>query len=267
MSDWIDILDVSVAQDTIDFHRVAAAKVAPGVDRRWRGVICKVSENETWRDKSRVQNLDGARAAGLLVGAYAFIHPMGDMEKQVANAWDAIGDQLPAFGLALDVEAADPSLSPQQLVDQIRRGRDATLKMFGRLPLVYSYLDFWERRVAPAAKLAPDLAELPLWWAFYGAGRPWYPTRAQLPTSPEPWRAAGKPLTLWQYSGNTKKVSGDWTAHVDGIVGDVDRNVFAGTEDEFIYGFCASPRPDQLEPAPAVVHAFPETRGGTTSEQ
>jgi GH25 family lysozyme M1 (1,4-beta-N-acetylmuramidase) len=254
---WIDILDVSVAQGAIDWQRVAAAEVYPGTGRRWRGVIVKVSENETWRDKNRAANIAGARGAGLLFGAYAFIHPMGDVRKQVANAYEAVGDTMPSFALALDVEAADASLSPQQIVDQIRRARDATLETFVRLPLVYSYTDFWARRVMPAAAAATDLAELPPWWAFYGNGRPWYPTRAQLPKSPEPWRSAGKPIVLWQYSGNTTKVPGAWTGHVDGIVGDVDRNVFTGTEDEFAYGFCARPRPDQLEQAPAIVHAWP----------
>lgn len=250
---WIDILDVSVAQGVIDFEKVAAGEVYPGTGRRWRGVIAKVSENETWRDAKRVANIAGARAVGLAWGAYGFIHPMGDMRKQVANAYEAIGDTMPSFALALDVEAADPSVTSQMLVDQIRRGRDATLETFGRPPIIYSYPYFWSSRVLAAAVHAPDLAELTLWWAYYGAGKPWYPRREQLPVAPEPWRSAGKDVTLWQYSGNTTKTPGAWTGHVDGIVGDVDRNVFAGTEDDFVYGFCGRPRPDQLEEEAPIV--------------
>lgn len=258
MNEWIDILDVSAAQGVIDFDRVAAAKVAPGVDRHWRGVLCKVSEGQSYKDPTRQQNIAGARSVGLPWGAYLFVHPNGDVRKQIENAWDAVGDTMPTFALGFDLEAADPSLSPQQLVDQLRRGRDATLEWFGRAPLVYSYPDFWARRMMPAVALAPDIAELPLWWAFYGAGMPWYPKHEQLPKPPEPWRTSGKATTLWQYSGNTKKPARGWFGHVDGIVGDVDRNVFVGSEADFHYGFCAAPRPDQLEPDAPIVHAFPE---------
>lgn len=265
MTEWIDLLDVSVAQGAIDWPRVAAAEVYPGTGRRWRGVIVKVSENETWRDQSRVKNIAGARSAGLLVGAYAFIHPMGDVAKQVQNAWDAVGDTMPSFALGFDLEAADPSLTSHQLVDQLRRGRDETLRWFGRHPLVYSYPDFWTRRMMPSVAGANELAELPLWWAFYGAGTPWYPRREQLPRAPEPWRTAGKPITLWQYSGNTRKIPGAWTGHVDGIYGDVDRNVFTGAEEAFEYDFCGRPRPDQLEQPPAVVRPWPEMPRPTPS--
>lgn len=252
-AEWIDLLDVSAANGVIDFGRVAAAEVAPGVARRWRGVLCKVSENETWKDQTRLANIAGARAAGLPFGAYAFLHPMGDMGKQVANAWEAVGDTMPSMALALDLEAADPSLSSQAIVDQLRRARDATRARFWRLPIVYSYPDFWARRMMPAAAQAPDLAELPLWWASYGAGFPWYPRRDQLPVAPEPWRASGRAVELWQYSGNTKKTPGAWTGRVDGIGGDVDRNVYTRGEEAFLYDFLGRPLYDQLEPeAPTV---------------
>lgn len=258
MNQWIDILDVSAAQGVIDFQRVAAAKVAPGVDRRWRGLICKVSEGQTYKDPTRQRNIAGARAVGMPWGAYAFIHPAGDVRKQVENMWNAVGDTMPIFAPAFDLEAADPALTPQQLVDQLRRGRDAVLEWFGRLMLVYSYPDFWARRMMPAVALATDVAELPLWWAFYGAGMPWYPKHEQLPRGPEPWRSAGKTATLWQYSGNTKKPESGWFGHVDGIVGDVDRNVFVGSEDDFTFGFCNAPRTYRAEAQPQIVRAFPE---------
>lgn len=254
MSDWIDILDVSAYQGTIDWSRVAAARVHPDVDRRWRGVVIKVSEGETSRDKARLANLSGARAAGLLVGAYAFIRPTKNAGLQVANAWAAIDDTMPSFPLALDVEAAPASLTPAQLVDQIRRARDAVIESFGRAPLLYSYPDFWARRVAPAVASAPDLAELPLWWASYGAGKPWYPQAGQVPAVPEPWRSGGRAITIWQYSGNTTKTAGAWTGRVDGIAGDVDRNVFLGTEEEFRHGLLGQPRQERLEAPMRIVH-------------
>ncbi len=253
-ANWIDILDVSAAQGTIDWHRVKDADVAPGVARKWRGSYVKVSEGETYKDQKRVANIAGLREVGLPWGPYLFVHPMQDAAKQVRNAYEAIGDTMPSFPLALDIEAADPSLTPQQLVDVTRRARDASLERFGRLPLFYSYPDFFARRMMPAAGLAPDLADMPLWWAFYASGKPWYPTRAQLPRVPDPWRAVGRGLALMQYSGNTTKAPGAWNGHVDGIFGDVDRNVFTGTEDDFLYDFCGRPRAEQLEDETRIVH-------------
>lgn len=257
-SEWIDLLDVSAAQGQIDWPRVAAAQVAPGIDRRWRGVIEKVAEGESYKDPTRIANIAGARAVGLPWGAYVYLHPNGDIEKQIENALAAIGDTMPSFPLALDLEAADPSLAAAELVARVRRARDATLDRFGRAPTLYSFPDFYARRMMPAVSLATDLAELELWWASYGAGVAWYPTRAQLPHAPDPWRAAGKTALLWQYSGNVSgPAPNGWTGRVDGISGDVDRSVFTGSEDAFVYDFCGRPRPDQLEPDAPIVHSLP----------
>lgn len=267
-ANWIDILDVSAAQGgAIDFHRVAAAKVAPGVDRCWRGVYIKVAENETAKDPTRVAHIAGARAAGLPWGAYVYLHPQGDMAKEIANAYAAIGDTMPDFPLALDFEAADPSLTAQQLVDQLRRARDAAMTTFGRGPLGYSFPNFWTTRMMPAIVGATDLAEVMLWWAFYGAGLPWYPRRDQLPKAPDPWFSAGKPITLWQDEGNTKKVPGaTWDGRVDGINGDVDRSVFTLGEDAFLYDFCGRPRTAQSEGDVRIVHALDLQPRASTSD-
>ncbi len=253
-ANWIDIVDVSAAQGTVDFARVAAVDVAPGVARKWRGAYIKVSEGETSKDPTRAQHIANARAAGLAWGAYTFIHPLGDIAKQVQNAYEAIGDTMPDFPLGFDLEAADPSLTDQYLTDCVRRARDASLETFGRACMPYHFPDFFTRRMMPAVALAADLADLYLWWANYGTGKPWYPTREQLPRAPDPWRAAGKPITLWQASGNTVKTPGAWDGHVAGVNGDVDRSVFTGTEDEFLYDFCGRPRADQLEEETRIVH-------------
>jgi len=255
---WIDILDVSAAQGVIDFARVKDAQVAPGVDRRWRGVFQKVSEGETYKDPTRIANIAGARAVGMPFGVYVFIHLMGDIAKQVANAYEAFGDTMPSFGLMLDVESAADSLMPQSIVDRVLHATDEAYAHFGALPTIYSYPDFFKRRVLPAAVRTPALAELALHWAFYESGKPWYPKRSDLPRAPEPWFSAGKPITIWQYSGNTTKVPNGWSGHVDGVFGDVDRNVFTLGEDAFQHSFMGRPRRDQLEEDPQVVHTIPD---------
>lgn len=247
-ANWIDILDVSAAQgQVIDFGRVAASNVAPGVARKWRGAYIKVAEGETAKDETAAGHIAGVRAADLLWGPYLYVHPAGNMAKQVANAWAAIGDTMPDFPLGIDFEAAAVGLSPQFLVDQLRRARDAAMSTFGRV-LAYSFPNFWATRMMPNVAGADDLAEVMLWWAFYGAGGPWYPRRDQLPKAPRPWSS----IALWQYSGNTKKTPGQWDGRVAGIAGDVDRSVFTGTEDAFLHDFCGQPR--SAEMVQATVH-------------
>lgn len=261
--DWAaDILDVSAAQGpNIDWDKVAEAEVFPGTGRRWSGVIQKVAENETWKDATRQRNIAEARRVGMAFGVYSFVHPMGDVDAQVKNAYDAIGDTMPGYGFMFDFEAADPSLTPAQLRDQILRGRDASWKWFGALRMrLYTYPWFWNSRVcgdqlagSPALETAKPafevIKELPLALATYGQGTPWYPRREDLPKPLIPWSK----VTVWQYSGNTKKTGG-WAGQVDGIPGDVDRNVFVGTEDEYLHDFMGRPRGEQLMKEPEIIH-------------
>lgn len=256
----IDVLDISEAQGVIDFRRVAAAKVAPGVDRHFRGVLVKVTEGEHYKDPRRLEYLASAAAVGLRTGAYHFLHPDDELKsaadglRLARRVWDAIGDTVPHFRVAIDLEGAALHLTSQNLLDRVFWARDGIRSFFGRNPTLYTYPDFYDRRLASAFDVSQELADtVPLHWASYGDGYPWYPKPSQVPRVRGLW----KKITLWQYSGNTKKRSGAWNGLVDGIAWDVDRNVFLGTEEEFA-DFCGGVG-GAGEPFAKIVHAMPAT--------
>lgn len=247
----IDVLDVSRAQGAIDWPRVVAHPVAPGVDRRWRAAIVKVTEGPRGRDPKRLEYLAGARAVGMRTGVYHYLYPNDEL-KSAADAsalalrvWDAVGDELPHFRVAIDLEGADAWLTPQQLLDRVLWCRDGVAEYFGRAPMLYTYPWFYEHRLKSAFATSRDLAEtVPLWWARYSTGTR-YPTSADVPKAPAPWDR----VTLWQYSGNDG-------ARVPGFGWAVDRNLFLGDEDAFV-DFCGLTGSHGEADAPIVRPAVP----------
>lgn len=261
----IDFLDVSMVQHPIRWDRVAEATVAPGVDRRWRGVVVKCTEGLSYRDPHRLTFLDGARQVGLRTGVYHFLHPKDEVTcaadglAVAQRIWNACGATMPDLPVALDVEAADAALTATQLVERVLWCRDGIASLFGRCPLFYTYPNFFRTRLAGArADLLAELAgSCPLWLAFYGAGTPWYPRPSAAPAPLPPWRE----ITMWQYSGNTVKVPGAWDGRVPGIGGDVDRNLFLGDEGAFRQ-LCGLPPELPTEPEPIVHPQVPLGRPG-----
>lgn len=206
------VIDVSTVQKTIDWSRAVEEGAV-------RGAYVKSSEGTGYVDPMCLRHLDGARKAGLLVGIYHFCHPTLNAAAQVKRAWDACGPTMPHFRLAMDLEAASSALGGPELVAFARDFRSATLDTFGRSNVLYSYSSFLAGRMGLTLSTALDLAGCPLWLANYGPGGPWSPTDTQWPKVPRPWDR----ITMWQYSGNGG-------LPVPGVVGDVDRNYFAGDD-------------------------------------
>lgn len=150
------VVDISHHNAIVDFPLLKEAGVL--------GVILKATEGVTYRDKTFRRRYDGARAAGLLTGAYHFARP-GDGAVQ-ANYLLSVGLDAATL-LALDWEnGAHGHMSPDECARFVERLAEQT----GRLPLLYS--GNVAKEEFAAGRLPDVLASCPLWVCHYGVAEP-----------------------------------------------------------------------------------------------
>ena len=182
-------IDVSAYQGRIDWPEVARNRV--------RFAFIKASEGATLRDPRFARNWREARAAGVLCGAYHYFQPNRDGQVQAdlfASTVPLAPGDLPPV---LDVEAANFH-DVAVLRREIARWLRLVEAHYGVRPILYSNHSFYQRH------LAGHFDKYPLWLAHYEVERPSLP--------PSKW-------IIWQHSDE---------AHVPGIRGVVDFNVFQG---------------------------------------
>jgi lysozyme len=229
-------IDVSCAQGSIIWW---SKVVAEGISF----AIVKAGEgNKPGPDPMFARNVAGARAAGLLVGAYSFLYPLppkpGEpLHDPVAQAQyhfaqcSGLGSRDGELGPFVDAEWPAPQdfdkwgCSPAQIRAWLLAYLVEAERLWGRVPTLYTYPDWW-RAIDGASE--PAFARYGLWMASYPHPDRW-PAEGETPSVPAPWKVA----TFWQSSGGT--------LHVAGMV--VDTDVFLGTLDE-LKALAAKPSPD-----------------------
>lgn len=154
-----------------------------------------------------------AGRAGIIRGAYHYAKPSASPsvavsgDRQAALVVRTVGTTREArnLGIALDLEDHG-GLSPNQLAAWAHAFLDGVERRTGRVPLLYSYVNFWKTRMANNR----TFGAYPLWLARYSNKQP-----APL--------AGWTQWTFWQHTSSFR---------VPGIVGPVDRNIMccsAGT--------------------------------------
>lgn len=206
----IPFIDIASYQEGsgIDWAAVAKFLLAKNPDS---GIIVKVSEGTTYVNEYLRQQRQGAHAAGLKnVGLYHYGRPSknsGHAEADffIASYGNEHGLDNGEF-LCLDIEDTDvpagADLDAYVLDFAGRVGRAVGFPI-----IVYS--GSWYTNPHNLNR-DPNLAQLGLWWASVGDS---------LPSTPEPWASAGKPILLWQY---------DWHGSIPGIAGEVDLDYLVG---------------------------------------
>jgi len=219
-------IDVSRWQPIIDWKKV--------VDSGVSFVFIKLSQADMV-DPLFLSHWQRAREVGLLRGAYHYFSPAsrwGSAATIFSNALLEDPGELPPV---LDIEITG-GLVNRELV----RGIDAWLWLVRaqqrRAPMIYTGPGFWNSTVITGLKVplyVDGFNTYDLWEAQYP-----YATdnpNAKIPYPPLPERAVIEsfnkqiplkgclPWKFWQYTGRGK---------VDGIPGNVDMNIFNGTEDE-----------------------------------
>ncbi|MEU6365965.1 GH25 family lysozyme [Streptomyces sp. NPDC046931] len=161
--------DVSSHQKNVDW---AGAKA-----RGARFVYIKATESTTYRNPYFTRQYDGARAAGIIRGAYHFAAPeRSSGARQAAysvrhgGAWRADGWTLPP---ALDLED-NPydrrrtcyALSRAAMVGWIKSFSEEVRRETGRRPVIYTTARWWDNCTGGSSVFAADHA---LWIARHGA--------------------------------------------------------------------------------------------------
>lgn len=191
-------VDVSSFQGDIDWKAVKNSGIEFAIVRLgYRGY----SSGKLVRDDYAVKNLEGARKAGLKVGAYFFSQALNTREadEEIAFMMDVLDGFLPDMPLILDWEiptadARTAKMDARRLTD-IQLHFCKTIKDKGYEPMVYFN---WYQ--SEHLYYLSELEEYPFWLALY-QDRMTYP-----------WK-----VEMWQYT---------CTGRVPGIRGDVDINVY-----------------------------------------
>ena len=187
-------VDVSHHQGEVDWEALGGDGTA--------FAYIKSTEGGDWVDSRFEENWEGADEAGVLRGAYHFFTLCTPGSEQAANMIAVVPDEPGMLPPAVDLEFGG-NCAARPTVISFRTELDAFLETieehYQMRPVIYTNAHFFRRYLQ-------DDPPRVTWWMQSPIVEPW--------GAPE-W-------TFWQYLPGPK----------DGVEGDVDRNVFDGTESE-----------------------------------
>ena len=133
-------LDASHHQGEIRWDEVDSEK--------FKFIYLKATEGETFQDKRFIRNYEGAKSAGLKVGAYHFWSFCKDPYKQIQNIISTVprssGDLVPALDMETIQKCEFPSFEDEKKA--IRSHSKIALEelsfQFGSPPVIYTTMDF-----------------------------------------------------------------------------------------------------------------------------
>lgn len=183
--------DISEHQDGMSLKRAASEGIDFAIVRTTDG---------TYKDRCYRSHLEDAESAGLVTAAYHYLRNPSEgttVAQQVQASLEVMGDKKrPVW---IDVE------TPAGLhVDHIRQCKREFEKNGVRVIGAYSYVPYWEGRVAPHE---PDSHEFGAFWvAAYGQNRSGAPRAIYPGDQHQQW---GYPLgnqkpAMWQYGSNAQ---------------------------------------------------------------
>ena len=187
-------LDVSHHQGAIDWRTVRNEDVD--------FVFIKATEGVDWIDPRFDENWSGAEAAGIARGAYHFFRFCKPGEEQAAHFLATVPPESDTLPPAVDVEYTG-NCGRRSSTEAIRGELETFIEIvsdaYGRIPLIYADSDAYGRIIAG------HFEDVPLWIPTLGD---------------EPSLDNDRDWTFWQH---------DHLGQIDGIRGQVDLNVFAGS--------------------------------------
>lgn len=189
-------IDVSNHNGTIKWEQVA--------EDDYQFAYIKASEGKTHRDPAFARNVKSAQRAGLLVGAYHFFRKNREGTDQAQNLLGAVDGLKLDLPLVVDIEDwENPKWQDDKQVQQRFRDMVKTLQKAGYRVMIYTNGDGYNQYYKP------NFPNLDLWLCSF--------------RSPDMLKATHQ-HRIQQYS--------HW-GEVPGVDGDVDLNVFMGSQGEW----------------------------------
>ncbi|MDR2287146.1 MAG: glycoside hydrolase family 25 protein [Prevotellaceae bacterium] len=194
-------IDVSRYQTTIDWEYLSSF-TGKNNDVKISFAFIKATEGRTIRDPMFKSNWENIGKTGIIRGAYHYFIPTRNASEQAKNFINNVklvkGDLPPV----LDIEKlGNPGAA--KLRENIKIWLNEVEKHYGMKPIIYSYIDFYEKYLF----VDKVLREYPLWVAHYDKKKIEFE---------ESW-------LFWQHSDSGR---------IPGIGEKVDFNVFNGNIDK-----------------------------------
>lgn len=219
MQNLVHGVDVSVYEPKVDWRSLRA--------HGFRFAFIRATSSTGYVDPKFAEHWSGARAAGILRGAYHYLFGGLDAKKQAELFIKTVGSDKGELPPIVDLEDKyNEDVPNKKLIQTCKEFLDIIEPAFGRTPMVYSRKTYLEPRVSINGK-APDWAkDYDLWVAQYPFE--FDPSRmpnANMPKQPGGW----KDWKFWQYSES---------AILEGVTNEfnqstaIDLNWFRGTEAE-----------------------------------
>lgn len=182
-------IDVSHYQGDIDWAEVAR-------DGKVGYVFIKATEGVALEDDMYEYNISEARRAGLKVGSYHFYRANASVDEQFANMTSKVKREMQDIIPIVDVEHTG-GVGTAQLVSNLKTFLQKVTQYYGKKPILYTFVNFYNRY-------------------FAGNGFEAYPLMIAFYRDAQPELYDGRAYMIWQY-----------TSHGDmpGIRGNVDRSV------------------------------------------
>lgn len=162
----------------------------------------KATEGLTNADAYFRRNWRKSKEAGIIRGAYHFFIATKDGSKQAQNFISKVTLESGDLPPVLDVEQTFGA-SPDKVHKEVKEWLDAVEQHYGVKPIIYTYVDFYEKN------LKGYFDDYPLWVAHY--------LQPHQPRISREW-------SFWQHSEKGR---------VNGILSKVDFNVFNGDSAAF----------------------------------
>jgi lysozyme len=195
-------IDVSWYQKDIDWQAVKRAGT--------RFAFIKATEGGDLLDRRFRENWEEARAAGVPRGAYHFVFWCRPAKDQVRWFIRNVPKEQDALPPVLDVEWSHKTSCQRPSAEKARAKMREMLRAFeahyGKKPVIYTDINFHE----DVLEGTTEFDHYPFWIRSVAA-------------KPKE-RYGDRPWEFWQFTA---------TGRVPGVVGDVDRNAFYGTEKQF----------------------------------